>query len=124
MVDNAACIVKDVQISRPGKHGHAKARIEAVGIVDGKKRIFVKPGDGRIDVPIILKNNAQVISIEEDEKKVDGVTTKRVHASCMDLESFETIDIEIPEEFWGKVIEGSTILYWDVVGTLLMQRLG
>ena len=32
IIDNVACIVKDIQISRPGKHGHAKARISAIGL--------------------------------------------------------------------------------------------
>ena len=37
--DDQCCIVKSVEVSRPGKHGHAKCRIEAVTIKDGKKII-------------------------------------------------------------------------------------
>ena len=37
LVEGEACIVKSNDISRPGKHGHAKCRIEAKGIIDGKK---------------------------------------------------------------------------------------
>ena len=44
IMDSAACKVVDIQISRPGKHGHAKARIEAVGILDGKKKVIAIPG--------------------------------------------------------------------------------
>jgi len=44
ILDGAACRVSDTQVSRPGKHGHAKVRLTAVGLVDGKKRIVVMPG--------------------------------------------------------------------------------
>ena len=30
VIDGVACRVSDTQTSRPGKHGHAKCRIEAV----------------------------------------------------------------------------------------------
>jgi translation initiation factor 5A len=36
VVDGVACTVKSIQISRPGKHGHAKSRIEAVAMMDGQ----------------------------------------------------------------------------------------
>ena len=43
LVDGVACRVVNIQTSRPGKHGHAKMRVDAVGLLDSKKRIFVKP---------------------------------------------------------------------------------
>ena len=42
MVDGVACVVKSNDISKTGKHGHAKCRIEAIGIIDGKKKSFCK----------------------------------------------------------------------------------
>ena len=53
ILEGAACKVADMQISRPGKHGHAKVRLTAVGLVDGKKRIVVMPGHDNVDVPIV-----------------------------------------------------------------------
>ena len=108
LIDDVPCKVINTTHSKPGKHGAAKVRIEAVGIVDDKKRAIVQPADARIDVPIIEKRNAQVISISGDK------------ASVMDVESYETFDIDIPEEFKGKVQEGMQILYWDV-GIKLMK---
>ena len=35
--DGAACKVVDVEISKPGKHGHTKVRISAVGLVRQKE---------------------------------------------------------------------------------------
>jgi len=43
ILEGAACRVVDMQVSRPGKHGHAKVRLTAVGLVDEKKRIVVMP---------------------------------------------------------------------------------
>ena len=55
VVEGAACRVSDTQVSRPGKHGHAKVRLTAVGIIDGKKRVEVMPGHDNIPSPIIEK---------------------------------------------------------------------
>ena len=44
MVEGVACTVRSNDISKTGKHGHAKCRIEAIGIIDGKKRVFVTGG--------------------------------------------------------------------------------
>ena len=35
--DQFLCKVTDISLSAPGKHGHAKARIEAVGLLDDKR---------------------------------------------------------------------------------------
>ena len=111
MVDGVACRVADITISKPGKHGHAKARIEAVGLIDDKKRVIIKPTDARIDVPVIEKGTAQILSISGNK------------ANVMDLESYETFDLDIPTELKDKVAEGANVLYWDVVGTRVMKGL-
>ena len=96
VLDGAACKVVDTQVSRPGKHGHAKVRLSAVGLLDGKKRVIVMPGHDSIEVPVIEKKTAQVLSITGDK------------ANVMDLETFETFDLDIPEELesqsvgWGE----------------------
>ena len=38
VIEGIASTVVDIQTSRPGKHGHAKVRLSAVGILDEKKR--------------------------------------------------------------------------------------
>ncbi len=110
VMDGVACVIKDTQISRPGKHGHAKVRMVAVGIIDEKKRQTVMPGHDKIDVPIIDKLNAQVLSIS-------GST-----ANVMDLASYETFDMKIPSELKGKVTEGATIVFWDILGEKVMKQ--
>ena len=34
VIDGVACKVTDTQTSRPGKHGHAKVNMMAVGVID------------------------------------------------------------------------------------------
>lgn len=111
VLEGAACRVTDTQVSRPGKHGHAKVRMTAVGIIDDKKRIVVMPGHDNVEVPIIEKKNAQVLS-------VSGNT-----ANVMDSETFETFDLAIPEELKSEVVEGVTIMYWVILNDRVMKQL-
>ena len=111
LVDGAPCTVKSQEISKTGKHGHAKARIEAIGILDGKKRVIVVPGHEKIEVPLIEKMRAQVLSIAEDT------------ASIMDLESFETLDVMVDEEIKDKVKEGAQVEYWKINEKKVIKRL-
>ena len=108
LIDDVPCKVVSTTHSKPGKHGAPKVRLEAIGIVDGRRRSIVQSADARVEVPIIEKKNAQVISVSGDK------------ANVMDLESYETFEIDIPEELKDKVVEGATIMYWDV-GVKLMK---
>lgn len=110
VVDGVASIVKSTQTSRPGKHGHAKVRMQATGILDGKTREIVIPGHDQIDCPIIGKNNAQVLSVTGN------------HANIMDMESYETFDLAIPEELQGQVNEGDVVLYWEILDDKVMKQ--
>ena len=109
VIEGVACKVSGTQTSRPGKHGHAKVRLEAVGLIDGKKRIIVAPGHDNIDVPIIEKKTAQVLSVSGDM------------ANVMDNTTYETFDLDIPEELKGKVVEGINVLYWQILEDKVMK---
>jgi translation initiation factor 5A len=111
VLDGVASIVADTQTSRPGKHGHAKVRIVAVGMLDNKKREIVLPGHDSIDVPIIEKKNAQVLSINGDM------------ANVMDSETFETFDLKIPEDLKDGCAESSTIVYWIILNDRVMKQI-
>ena len=110
VVDGVPCTVKSHDVSKPGKHGHAKCRIEAVGIFDGKKRVIVTPGHERMEVPLIEKKKGQILSIAGDK------------ASVMDLESFETLDMEIDSSIKEKVEEGSQVEYWKINEEKIIKR--
>jgi translation initiation factor 5A len=105
-----ACVVKSIQTSKTGKHGHAKSRIEAIDMVDGQKIVQIFPSHDKVDVPIVEKRNAQILSLA-------GET-----ANVMDLESYETFEMKIPEEMKESVKEGIQVLYWIVLGQRVMKQ--
>lgn len=109
VIDDEPCRVVGVSTSKPGKHGAAKARIEAVSIVDGRKKELVKPGSAQVDVPIINKKKAQVISLTSDSVQL------------MDMETYETFEASIPEGLKGRLSEGQEILYWEVMGKRILK---
>ena len=110
LIDGSAFQVKKMDVSKTGKHGHAKVRFEANSIMTGKKKVAVVPGHEKFEVPLVDKRQAQVLSIQ-------GET-----ASLMDSESFENLDLTIPEEFAESISEGSTVEYWDIEGEKLIRR--
>ena len=111
VLEGAACVVSDVKISRPGKHGHAKVNLMAVGMLDGKKRNVVMPGHDMVEVPMIGKKNAQVLSVMGDTCNV------------MSMETYETFDLKIPEELKGQIAEGQTVLYWTVLDDKVLKQI-
>jgi len=110
IIDGGSYQVKKMDISKTGKHGHAKVRYEAVSVMTGKKKVQVVPGHDKFEVPMIDKRQAQVLSISGD------------HANLMDNESFENFELPISEEMKGSVAEGSTVEYWDVEGEKLIKK--
>lgn len=111
IIDGTACVVVDVKISRPGKHGHAKVNLTAVGMIDDKKRNIVMPGHDSIEVPIIDKKNAQVLSVNGEL------------ANVMDSETYETFDLAIPEELKGQISEGQTVVYWVILNDKVLKQI-
>jgi translation initiation factor 5A len=100
-----------MDISKTGKHGHAKVRMEAIGVISDRKKCLVVPGHERFEVPLIEKKKAQVLSISGQ------------FVTLMDLESFENFDLEIPENLKSSITEGATIEYWEIEGKkVIMQR--
>jgi translation initiation factor 5A len=110
VVDGAASRVVSVDISKTGKHGHAKSRIQAVGLIDNKKREMVIPTHDNVEVPIIEKRTAQVLSVHDNT------------ANVMDADTFETFDIEIPEEMKADVVSGTNVLYWVILDKRVMKQ--
>ena len=111
IIDDNACTVKNIDISKPGKHGSTKCRIEAVGMIDNQKRVIVMPSHDKVEVPIIEKKSAQVLSIHADR------------ANVMDLENYETFDLKIPGDMKEQVKEGVQVIYWNILKDKLMKQL-
>ena len=105
-----ACKIISYTTSSPGKHGAAKARIEAVGIFDNQKRSLVKPVDNKVDIPIIDKRLGQVISIQGS------------NVQLMDMESYETLDLPMPDELKDEITEGIEVDYIVALGNMKIMR--
>ena len=115
LVDDQPCIVKaDPQVSRPGKHGHAKVRIKAMNIFTGSTKEIVKPGHDSVEVPIILKKKGQVLSVTGE------------NVELMDMETFETLSSELSfaeEDIKDKVEAGQTVSFWQVMGKVMIKTI-
>jgi translation initiation factor 5A len=86
MMEESPCKINAYSTAKPGKHGSAKARIEGKGVFDGKKRSLSQPVDAKVWVPIIERKQGQVVSVTGAD------------AQIMDLDTYETFTMRIPEE--------------------------
>ncbi len=111
LIDNVPCRVEKVSVSTSGKHGAAKARVEAIGLLDGKRRSMIKPADESVEVPIVVKKSAQVLAIIGE------------NVQLMDLTDYSVFELPIPEEMKGKIKQGEEIPYYEVVGIKTIKPL-
>jgi translation initiation factor 5A len=109
IIDDEPCVIKSIAKSKPGKHGAAKARVDAVGIFDGQKRSTVQPVTAKVYVPIVERKSGQVLTIGESS------------AQLMDLGDYSTIDVPITEDDRAKLEEGKEVSYWLVMGKTKMD---
>ena len=49
-----------------------------------------------------------------------GLNVTGNNAQIMDLETYETFDVEIPEEMKDKVVQGAEINYWVLMGRKML----
>lgn len=110
LVDGEPLAVRSNDISKTGKHGHAKCRMEAVGVFSGKKKVITVPGHERFDVPEVVKRKAQVLNVSGDM------------ASIMDLENYETISVSFDEELRDRLATDQQIEYWTIEGKQKIMR--
>jgi translation initiation factor 5A len=110
MIDGEPCKVLKIATSKPGKHGATKARVEAIGIFDDKKRTLLKPTSATCNVPIILKKGAQVISVSGN------------NAQLMDLTDYSVFEVQIPEDLKEKVQPGAEVEYWEIGNRRMIKQ--
>ena len=110
MIDDEPCKVSKITLSKPGKHGSTKARVDASGLFDNRRRSLLKPADASVTVPIIEKNKAQVISVSGD------------FVQLMNLEDYSTFEANIPSEFKGKLQSGQEVGYWKIGNKVLVKE--
>lgn len=111
IIDGEPCKVLELTKSKPGKHGASKVRLEGMGIFDNRRRFLLKPSSADVEVPLIEKKAAQIISVSGDIVQL------------MDLTDYSTFDASIPEELKGKLEQGREILYWKIGNRILIKEL-
>lgn len=111
LIDEEPCKIQSISTSKPGKHGEAKARIDAVGIFDEQKRSVVHPVKHKVGVPIIDKRSAQILALMGSDV-----------VQLMDMETYETFEMPIPEELKGQLEPGKEILYLQAMGKRKITR--
>ncbi|MFQ6106289.1 MAG: translation initiation factor IF-5A [Thermoplasmata archaeon] len=110
LIDGEPCRILGITISKPGKHGEAKARVEAVGLFDEQKRSIVHPVTHKVKVPMIDKRKAQVLAVMGSEVQL------------MDLDTYETFNVAISHELKGSLNPGSEIQYLVAMGRRKITR--
>ena len=110
LIDGEPYSVKSNDISKTGKHGASKCRIEAIGIFSGKKKVIAVTGGERFDVPLVEKHRAQVLSVSDNK------------ASIMDLESYESMDLPFIEDIKDEIAPEKQVEYWNIEDKKVIMR--
>ncbi|MGB9577264.1 MAG: translation initiation factor IF-5A [Candidatus Micrarchaeia archaeon] len=110
IIDEHPCRVMSISHSKTGKHGAGKINVVAISIVDGSKHTLMAPSDADVEVPVVERKRAQVVS-------VSGST-----AQLMDSQTFETFELEIPAEFQAQVEAGKEVEYIEAMGKKIWAR--
>lgn len=110
VIDDEPCKIKSIDTSKPGKHGEAKARIEAIGIFDNKKHSMINPVTHKVRVPIIDRRKGQVVSLSSGE------------ANIMDLDNYKTFQISLDEDIEDELEQGQEIMYLETMGKRKITR--
>lgn len=113
VIDGEPCKIVEIEKSKPGKHGSAKARIVGIGVFDNVKRTLIVPTGSRVETPVIRKFTAQIIS-------VTGNTVQ-----LMSMEDYKTFEVEMPkeEDLRSKIEPGIEAEVWEIMGRYKIQRI-
>merc|ERR1712153_276234 len=84
MIKGKACKVKDVSVSKTGKHGHAKCKFAASDIFTGATCEELCPSTHAIDQPFVTKKDYSIMGIEGD------------YLNLMDEEGEMLEDLQLP----------------------------
>merc|ERR1711881_217256 len=113
MIKGKPCKVKDVSVSKTGKHGHAKCKFAASDIFTGNTCEELCPSTHSIDVPVVKKKDWSITGLDgeyvllmddEGEMREDLQLPKVAYKTDDDQKCSDLI-----EELVAKVDEGAEI---------------
>ncbi len=112
IIDGEPCRIVEVEKSKPGKHGSAKVRLTAISVFTSSKKSLIGTVDTHVEVPIIDKRSAQIVS------------TTPTTVQLMDLQNFEVTESPNPTEpeFQGRLVPGAEVEVWVVLGKNKIMR--
>ena len=110
MMDGRPCEIVSMDWSAPGKHGHAKYRVAAIDMLTGSKKMAVYTSHDKVEVPIIEKKTAQVLSVAQDTAQV------------MDMQTYETFEVIVPPEFKEQVTPNSEVMFWEIMDQRIIKQ--
>jgi translation initiation factor 5A len=108
MIDREPCRIVSYTTSQPGKHGSAKARVEALGIFDSQRRSFILPVDAKIETPVVERKSGQLLALMGNLIQI------------MDLRDYSTFEMENPD--MAGLVEGVEIEYTEFEGKRQAER--
>jgi translation initiation factor 5A len=111
VIDGEPCKVVSMDLSKTGKHGAMKAHINAISLFTGVKKTLLKPVDASCEIPIIIKKSAQIIALLGEKLQL------------MDLQTYETFELDCPPEFKEKAVAGAELEIQDVLGKKIITRI-
>lgn len=112
VIDEEPCKILDITTSKPGKHGAAKARIEAVGMFDNVKRSMVAPVTEKCKIPMIDKRKVQILNLHGESAQV------------MDMETYENYDLPVSENEKAALGPGAEVLIMESMGRRKFWNVG
>jgi translation initiation factor 5A len=114
LIDGAICKITKIEKSKAGKHGSAKARIEAVELETGRKKQILKSTSDNVEVPIIEKKTAIVSAILNKENGI---------VQLMDSMTYEIFEAVAEENLKDQLVEGQEVVYWDMCGKKVIKQI-
>jgi len=110
VIDGEPCKIVEIDTSAPGKHGAAKMRVVGIGLFDNQKRTLLKSSDAEVEIPVINKINAQVVSVRENTAQV------------MDLTNYQIYELPIPEDQKENIKPGVNVELIECLGKRAIFR--
>ena len=111
IIEDIPCRIVNIDSSKPGKHGAAKMRVTGIGVFDGQKKQLLVPSDADVEVPIIDRQTAQIIAINEKT------------AQLMDTTTYEVFELTVPEEFMKDAAAGKEADLMCALGRKVITRI-
>ncbi|MEM3411866.1 MAG: translation initiation factor IF-5A [archaeon] len=111
LIDGEPCKVVEISLSKTGKHGAEKARVDAISLFTNRKKTLMKPADAQIEIPILERKNVQIVASLGDKVQV------------MDMQTYEVYEIECPEDLKDKIVPGAEAEVVEIMGKRILSRI-